>query len=336
MKIGARETSEDIALIAEVGNNHEGSMSMARELIDSAFFHGADAVKLQTYIPDLYVSPRQEARLEALRKFCLPIEFTLGLIEEYSTKGKCVFTTPFDLISARRLTSAKLVKVSSGDITFVQLLQTCAELPGDLILSTGASTEAEVRSAVDTVRRARFGGRGDQSIAVLHCVSAYPAPPEAANLRCLHHMQGWFPDVTIGYSDHTLGIESSVVAAAAGARIVEKHFTLDKQFSSYRDHALSLEPFELQLLRDRLDEVNQLLGDGKKDVQESERDMRMQIRRSVTAVKDLAVGEVITEEGLSVLRPGTGVPPDCLQKIVGRRVLRHIQAGEAISDGDVA
>jgi N,N'-diacetyllegionaminate synthase len=336
MKIGHRDSDTSICLVAEIGNNHEGSIVLAEEMIDEAFAAGADAVKLQTFVPELYVSRIHVDRLEMLRGFAIPDEDLQRLLFEYASRGRILFSTPFDLTSLDRLSTAPLLKISSGDLTFTQLLEAAARARKDMIISTGASTLVEVEAAVSLItttwQEVDFHG----SLAVLHCVSAYPAPAEAVNLRAIGTLQRTFPDVVVGYSDHALGIDVAVTAAAAGARVIEKHFTLDKDFSDFRDHQLSADPQEFSQLRQRLDELDMLLGTGIKKPQEVEIEMRSVIRRSITTVRALPAGCQLDLTDLCIVRPGQGFEPAQLNRILGRTLATDVGAGHAIREDDLA
>lgn len=336
MKIGERETQRSVVLIAEVGNNHEGSIELAQELIEAAFAAGADAVKLQTFIPELYVSSLQVERLAMLHRFALPNEELQRLLLDYRSRGLTLFTTPFDLTSLSRLSTAPLLKISSGDITYTQLLEAAARARKDIIISTGASTLMEVEAAVALIRETWSEIDYEGGLAALHCVSAYPAPLDAVNLRAIGALRDALPDVVIGYSDHVLGIEVALVAAAAGARIIEKHFTLDKNYSDFRDHQLSADPGEFSQLRERLDDLDTLLGTGVKEPQSVEIEMREAIRRSITASRDLPAGHRLEEADVCVVRPGGGLAPSRLNEVTGRRLITDASAGHTLVEGDMA
>ena len=336
MNIGSVNTASRVALIAEVGNNHEGSASRAEELIEAAFAAGADAVKLQTFVPELFVSREQTERLEMLNRFSLPDEQLQLLLRKYGSRGLVVFSTPLDLVSLEQLSAAPLIKISSGDITFAQLIEATAQSRKDMILSTGASTLTEVRKAVDLVRSTwtREGHQGD--LAVLHCVSAYPAPPHSLNLRAIQTIKEALPEVSVGYSDHSLGIDAAIAAVAVGARIIEKHFTLDRNQSHYRDHQLSADPLELALLRERIDELECMLGPGDKRPSDAEEEMRTQIRRSVSVCRDLPVGHRLTNDDLCMVRPGNGLAPTQVDEVIGCTLRRSVSAGEILMHSDIA
>jgi len=336
MRVGHRDTDTSIALVAEIGNNHEGSIALAVEMIEAAFAAGADAVKLQTFVPELYVSSVQVDRHAMLRRFALPNEELQRLLEEYGSRGLSLFSTPFDLTSLALLSTAPVVKISSGDLTFTQLLEAAAESRKDIIISTGASTLFEVEEAARLITRTWGEVDYQGSLAVLHCVSAYPAPSEAANLRAIGTLRSALPNVVVGYSDHALGIEVALIAAAAGARIIEKHFTLDKNLSDFRDHQLSADPVEFAQLRARLDHLNTVLGSGVKEPQDVEAEMRTVIRRSVTTTRDLPAGHRLEEADLCVVRPGGGLPPYRLSDVEGRALITDTSAGHSLAEGDIS
>lgn len=336
MKIGERETQRSVVLIAEVGNNHEGSIELAQELIEAAFAAGADAVKLQTFVPELYVSSLQVERLAMLRRFALPTEELQRLLLDYRSRGLTLFTTPFDLNSLSGLSTAPLLKISSGDITYTQLLEAAARARKDIIISTGASTLMEVEAAVALIRETWSEIDHDGGLAALHCVSAYPAPLDAVNLRAIGALRDALPDVVIGFSDHVLGIEVALLAAAAGARIIEKHFTLDKNYSDFRDHRLSADPGEFSQLRERLDDLDTLLGTGVKEPQDVEIEMRVAIRRSITASRDLPAGHRLEEADVCVVRPGGGLAPSRLNEVTGRSLITDVDSGHTLVEGDMA
>lgn len=333
MRIGNIETSDRVALVAEIGNNHEGSVALAEELIGLAHEAGADAVKLQTFIPELYVTSKDVDRLEMLKRFALPMDETLRLIRSAEDSGIHVFSTPFDVSSAEKLGHVvRTFKVSSGDITFKDLLSAIGRQRIDTIISTGASDLTDVEIAVDTIRSFWMGPETQPALGILHCVSAYPADPSAVNLRAMSTLKNKFPFATVGFSDHTLGIDVAVAAVAAGATIIEKHFTIDKAYSSFRDHGLSAEPQELRELRKRIDDVFHQLGSGEKVPHSSEIDNVSLIRRSLTAARDLQVGHVLSSADLICVRPGTGLPPTEFYSVLGRHTALPIQAGEAITE----
>ena len=334
MIVGSSDTTSGVALVAEVGNNHEGSVSKAEELIEAAFVAGADAVKLQTFVPELYVSESQSERLELLRRFRLPDEEVQRLLTSFKSRGMTVFSTPFDLVSLQLLESVPLIKISSGDITFAQLLSAAARTRKDIIISSGASTLDEVQWAVNLIEAtwAELGHTG--ILAILHCVSLYPAPAELLNLRAISTLKNTFPGCVVGYSDHALGIDAALAAVAAGASIIEKHFTLDKESSSFRDHRLSADPSEFLRLREGIDQLVAMLGSGDKVPQDAEVEMRTLIRRSVALSRDLPGGHRVGPDDVCIVRPRSGLAPVQIDQVLGRRLRHAARAGDSLSEGD--
>ncbi len=332
MRIGNVDTTTGVALIAEIGNNHEGSIALAEELIGLAHEAGADAVKLQTFVPELYVSALESDRMAMLKRFALPMDETQRLIREADARGIHVFSTPFDTVSAARLGEVvRTFKISSGDITFKGLIVAVGSQGRDVILSTGASHLVEVEAAVDILASVWAEKNAHPELGILHCVSAYPAVASEVNLRAMNTLKKRFPFASVGFSDHTMGIDVAVTAVAAGASIIEKHFTKDKSFSTFRDHALSADPQELRELRERIDDVAQQLGSGEKTPLLSEIGTRLLIRRSITAARDIPEGHFLRLDDLICVRPGKGISPFGIETVIGRRTLHPIQAGEAIT-----
>lgn len=334
MRIGKADTGSAVALVAEIGINHEGSLEMAMEMVGRADEAGADAVKIQTYVPELYAPWGDTRRLEMLRRFHLDRDPTRRLVHWAEKQGITVFSTPFDLNSVEFLLSlSSLVKIASGDITFFPLLERLAQSDVDLILSTGASSLEEVAEAMAILHRS--GRPTERAIALLHCVSLYPASPETLNLRAITALQQAFPEATIGYSDHSLGPDAAVLACALGARIVEKHFTLDKDFSAFRDHALSATPRELADLRVRLDDTMLRIGEAKKYPHQAEARTRDVIRRSIVLSDDVVAGTILTRDQFQYLRPGTGISPRLYRNVEGRRTNRDLEAGTVLQWTDI-
>jgi N,N'-diacetyllegionaminate synthase len=332
MRIGSFDTEKRVLLIAEIGNNHEGDVSVARELVEEAARCGADAVKFQTFRTEHYVRAADAERFERLKRFELPQEDVTGLAELARSRGLLFLSTPFDLGSVDLL--ADLVdafKVASGDLTFVPLLRRIASTGKPVLLSTGMGELDEIRESVRVVRDA-WGSDGE--LAVLHCVSSYPVPPEEASLRAIVTLQAEL-DCTIGYSDHTVGLDAAPLAVALGAQIVEKHFTLDKNYSEFRDHALSADPAELRELVARVRVASELLGGAGKTLQPSERGSVSALRRSIVAAADLPAGHVLAEADLTWTRPADGLPPGSEDLLLGRSLIRAVHFGEPLREADV-
>jgi sialic acid synthase SpsE len=330
MKIGRHDLTEKVFVIAEIGNNHEGEYSVAQEMVAQAAEAGVDAVKFQTFIPEHYVSSSDAARLERLRKFQLTQEQFRQLARQAEGLGLVFFSTPFDLASARFLDRIQsLFKIASGDNNFYPLIETVAGLKKPMIVSTGL---ADMPLLTEVRRRIRaVWGALDPGLAFLHCVASYPVPASQANLGAIPALARQFPDVTIGYSDHTLGIEAAAMAVAAGARLVEKHFTLAKDYSDFRDHQLSADPADMRALVARIRGVSAMMGRVEKVPQACEESLRGAVRRSIAAGRSLPAGTVLGAADITWVRPGDGIAPGEEASVLGKTLKRTLNQGELLS-----
>lgn len=323
-------------LIAEAGVNHNGDLALAHRLVDAAAASGADAVKFQTFRADAVLSPvaakaayqkettsEGESQLDMARRLELPFEAFVELARHCRERGIVFLSTPFDDESARFLDSLDVaaIKVSSGDLTNLPFLRRLADFGRPLIVSTGMATLGEVEQAVAHCHRDR--------LVLLHCVSAYPAAPADVNLLAMETLRRAF-GVPVGLSDHTPGIAVPLAAAALGACVVEKHFTLDRTLSG-PDHRASLEPGELASLAQGLRDVAAALGDGRKRPAHAEADIAAVARRSLVAARDLQAGEILTEEMIAIKRPGSGLPPALLPHVLGRKLTAAARGGDLIT-----
>ena len=326
-------------VIAEAGVNHGGDPDLAFRLVDAAVAAGADAVKFQTFKADRVASPQaakaayqrrttpeDEAQVDMLRRLELPFQVFAELDAYCRRLGIQFLSTPFDDESAEFLARLGIpaFKVASGEITNLPFLRRLAGYGRPLIISTGMAGLGEVEAAVAAVT-----GAGCRDLVLLHCVSNYPADPADVNLRAMDTLRAAF-DVPVGYSDHTPGADIALAAVARGACVLEKHFTLDRSLPG-PDHAASLEPGELRDLVAGVRRVEAALGDGRKRPAASEMETRALARRSIVAARDIARGTVVTEDMLDLRRPGTGLPPQMLEHIVGRVARRPIAAGTLLS-----
>lgn len=328
MRIGDRDTGARVLVVAEIGNNHEGDVGAARELVRLAAEAGADAVKLQTYRTALFVRPADADRYARLERFELPPASVAELQRLARELGLLFLSTPLDLEAVALLEPlVDAYKIASGDNDFWPLLDAVRATRKPVVVSTGMSTLEGVARAVDRLR--------GSEVALLQCTSAYPAPEHEANLAAIGLLAARFR-VTVGYSDHTLGIDACVAAVAAGARIVEKHFTLDKARGGFRDHQLSADPDDLRELVRRVRDVETLLGRPEKTVQPSEEETVRAARRSVVAARDLEAGHAVAWEDLVWLRPRDGLAPDEAGDILGATLVRAVAAGEPIRRQDVS
>jgi N-acetylneuraminate synthase len=311
---------------------------LARRLVDVAAAAGADAVKFQTFDSRALVSraaPKaayqvettggEQSQLEMLRALELDAAELAALAAHCARRGILFFSTPFDEASADALEAlgVPLFKIASGEITNVPLLRHIAAKRRPVILSTGMATLGEVETALGALRAA-----GDPPVALLHCLSAYPAPVAEMNLRAMDTLRERF-GCPVGLSDHTLGLPIALAAVARGARILEKHVTLDKTLPG-PDHRASLDPDELSALVAGVRAIEAALGDGVKRPMPSELDTMRVARRSLVAARPLKIGERLTAEAVAVKRPGTGIPPTELERVLGRRLLRAVEADEVL------
>ena len=332
MKIANKDTNDQVFIIAEIGNNHEGDIDLAKKMIHEAAATGVDAVKFQTFQSEHYVSTKDEARFARLKQFELSPDQFAELAKEAKEAGIIFISTPFDLGSVEVLEPlVEAYKVSSGDSTFYPLLEAVALKGKPMIVSTGLSTLEEV-AEIDRVVHAVWEANGiDQELALLHCVSSYPVPLDQANLNAIKTMQDSFTNCLIGYSDHTMGSEAAIAAVAMGARIVEKHFTLDKNYSDFRDHQLSADPVEMTQLVKSIRAVEQMLGNGEKVPQECEVDVIGKVRRSVVASGDFPAGHVIGEDDLTWIRLSGGTAPGQEATLLGKALSTPIKTQDLIT-----
>jgi N,N'-diacetyllegionaminate synthase len=328
-------------VIAEAGVNHNGELDLAFKLIDAAAAAGADAVKFQTFIASEVITAEaakaeyqktttgeQESQLEMVKRLELSFGDFRKLKMYCDDQGITFLSTPFDLKSVDFLAGLGVValKISSGDLTNDPLLRHVAAQKRPVILSTGMSDMDEVREALAVINAA-----GNNDVILLQCVTNYPAAAEDINLRAMLSMQSAF-DVNVGYSDHTLGIEIPLAAVALGACVIEKHFTLDKNFAG-PDHRASLEPHEFKAMVEGIRKVEASLGDGRKVPAASEASNAAVARRSIVASRDISAGTVITPAEITFKRPGTGLPPRMVDQVVGKTARVDVKAGTLLELG---
>lgn len=334
MKIDNVDTNKEVLLIAEIGNNHEGSYSLAEEMIGRAAEAGAGAVKFQMIVPERLVSASQTKRVEQLKRFQLSYKEFKSLANVAKSENIIFLSTPFDLQSAIFLESlVPAYKIASGDITFFPLIKKIAKTGKPIILSSGMANLREVIHTRDFIYNIWDSQEIKSDLAVLHCVSSYPTLPHNADLLSIKSLEKL--GVTVGYSDHTLGVEAAVLSVAVGARIIEKHFTIDKNYSDFHDHQLSADPIELKQLVERVREAGVMLGDGGKKNLECEQVNKTALRRSIVANMDLDKGTILEWEHLSWVRPAGGLPPGAENEILGRILKQPVKRGEMIFCKDV-
>lgn len=331
MKIGPWQTDETVLVIAEIGNNHEGDFELAGEMLRLAAEAGAGAVKFQTIVPEKLVVSTDEARIKQLKRF----QFSYKQFEELAAYARSLnvlfMSTPFDLESAEFLnTIVDGFKIASSDNNFLPLLDTVIDTEKPLIMSTGMALDAELQHTVKHIRQRQADKGKNGEVALLHCVSSYPTPVDQANLNGIRYLTDQFEDITVGYSDHTLGVDAAVLSVGLGARIIEKHFTINKNHSEFRDHQLSADPAEMAELVQRVKDAETLLGSYGKVVAENEQPVRSAARRSIAAKVDLPEGHRIQMSDLTWLRPGSGIPIGQEETLVGKTLSQEVNAGVLI------
>lgn len=331
MKIANIDLDREVLVIAEIGNNHEGSFALAEELIGKAAQSGAGAVKFQTIVPELLVHPIQKERIAQLNKFKFTYDQFRKLKNTANNCGVLFLSTPFDLKSADELADyVPAFKIASGDNDFYPLLKKTAMFKKPIILSSGLAERGLIEDAVNYIKNIWNHVNYDtNNLAVLHCVVSYPTKQEEANLLRIRHLieLGVIP----GYSDHTIGIEAAVLSVALGARIIEKHFTIDKNYSNFRDHSLSADPDDMRMLTERVREADLMLGRGTWELQTAELNNEQAVRRSIVAAREINEGAVISEDDIVCLRPRNGMVPRDYELLLGRRTNKKIIPGDYLS-----
>ena len=325
-----------VLVIAECGVNHNGKIENALRLVKVAAEAGADIVKFQTFTADALVvnnNPKNqpdsgiETQYVMLKKLQLERAHHLELIDHCNKCRIEFLSTPFDLESIRYLAGLDLsyFKIPSGEITNLPYLRLVGGYGKPIILSTGMADESEIETALDILQAS---GTQREKITMLHCNTAYPTPMKDVNLRAMIGLREKF-GVLVGYSDHTLGIEVPVAAVAMGARVIEKHLTLDRNLPG-PDHLSSLMPNEFEQMTKAIRSIEIALGDGVKQVSPSERENRLKVRKSIVASKVIKVGEEYSLGNLTTKRPGKGLSPMCWDQVIGRRAERDYQKDELI------
>jgi len=328
-------------VIAEAGVNHNGDLELARKLIGVAAEAGADLVKFQTFVTANNISrsaPKaeyqkgstdpEESQYEMVRKLELSKDDHLELIEECKRRKIGFFSTAFDAISIDMLEELNIsdyVKVPSGELTNLPYLRYLTRHGKNVLLSTGMANLGEIEAAINVVEQA---GTPRDKITVLHCTTEYPTPMGDVNLRAMVNIGKAF-GVSVGYSDHTPGIEVPIAAVALGATVIEKHFTLDRTLPG-PDHRASLEPDELKAMVQAIRNIEKALGDGIKRPSPSELKNKPIARKSLVAARPIKAGEAFSEDNLMAKRPGTGISPMQWDEVIGRTAPRDFSEDELI------
>lgn len=340
IEIAGRKIGPDFKpyIIAELSANHNGSIEVALKTLEAAAKCGVDAIKIQSYTPDtMTISCDKEDfqikgglwdsyNLYDLYKWAqTPFEWHQPLFAKAKELGLTLFSTPFDESAVDLLESldAPAYKIASFELTDLPLIKYVAQTGKPMIMSTGMANLAEIAEAIQTARES-----GCQDLVVLHCISAYPAPVEQSNLATIKDLAQRF-DVISGLSDHTLGTAVAVTSVALGASIIEKHFTLDRNEKG-PDSEFSIEPDELKTLVEESNIAFQAIGHAGYEIKPVE-ESNIKFRRSLYFVKNIEQGETITEQHIKRIRPGYGLPPKYLSKVIGKKANQTIERGTAVS-----
>lgn len=330
-----------IIIIAEAGVNHNGDMEMARRMVAAAAEAGADYVKFQTAVPELVISSiapkakyqeettgKEESQLEMCKAIHLPLSAYSELAALCKEHGIGFMSTPFDMVSIDTLAEIGMDywKIPSGEITNLPYLRKIGRLKGKVIMSTGMANLAETERAVEILEE---NGTQRKDVTLLHCTTQYPTPIADVNLRAMLALRGLGCGRT-GYSDHTVGITVPVAAAAMGAEVIEKHFTLDKSLPG-PDHRASLDPTELKAMVKAIRDTELALGSPIKRVAPSEQPNIEVARKSIVAARNIKKGEILTEENITVKRPGNGLSPLLWDEVVGRKAEKDFEYDSLIT-----
>ena len=326
-----------VYIIAEAGVNHNGDINLAYQLVDAAKAAGVDCIKFQTFKSENLVSHTAQkaeyqkvatgdsSQQDMLKQLELSFGEFVSLKEYCDRKGICFLSTPFDFESIEFLNSIEMPfwKIPSGEVTNYPYLVALAKTGKPVVMSTGMCEMQEIEDAIAVLRE-----NGASDIKLLHCNTEYPTPYEDVNLRAMKTLRDAF-GVEVGYSDHTKGIEVPIAAVAMGAAVIEKHFTLDRNMEG-PDHKASLEPQELKQMVDSIRHIEAALGSGDKKPSPSEKKNMAVARKSIVAAARIKAGDILTEENITVKRPGNGICPMRWKEVLGTRAVRDFEEDELI------
>ena len=330
--------ASDYLVIAEIGHNHQGDLENCIMLFDAAKSAGATAVKLQKrdnkalftkeFYNQPYNSPNAYGSTYGIHREKLEFgrEQYNVLIEHAKKIGITFFSTPFDISSANFLADLGMpaFKIASADIRNIPLLRHVAQFEKPMIISTGGASLSDVERAVEEIAKYNL------QLAIMQCSAVYPPKDQELNLRVIETYKKHFSDFVIGYSGHDVGINMTLIAAALGARIIEKHFTLDHTLKG-TDHALSLEPQEMALLVKKLKRIKHGMGNGVKEVQDVEKQAIIKMGKKIVAAHDLVANHLLSLEDIAIKSPGDGLSPDHLPNILNKRLIKALKADENIT-----
>ena len=323
-------------IVAELNSSHRGKVDIAKKMIDAAKACGCDAVKFQSWTDASLYSGSYYAKNPIARRmvkgFALLPEALVELSAYCRESGIDFASTPYSRREVDLLVDTcdvPYIKIASMDINNIPFLEYIAGRMVPIVLSTGMATLDEIRAAVRAIE-----GRGNQQICILHCVSLYPVAHEHVHLNNMRMLKAEFPECSVGYSDHTMGSEAACAATALGALMIEKHFTLDSSMIGW-DNQMATEPEVMAQLVRECRNVSKALGTYERNVTKEEMEQRAKMRRSIIASRNLSAGHVLTIEDLDAKRPGDGIPPNEIARVIGKKLKRDIEVDEMLMPDDL-
>lgn len=331
MKLKNFNLKKKVFIIAEVGNNHEGNFVIAKKLVHQAAKAGASAVKFQIFKTENYVRKKDKKRFNQLKRFELSHK-QFQFLKKLAHKNKLKFiATPFDLYSADFVVkNADIIKIASGDNNFYPLIDKVLKSKKPIIISTGMTNASQIKILTNYIVKAIGKKESEKRISLLHCVTSYPVDDKFANLRSIDYLIK-NSKLTIGYSDHTLGNEACIAAVTIGAKIIEKHFTINKKFSKFRDHALSADYLDMKNLVKGIRKIEMQLGKFNKEILKPEKKMVKIVRRAVYADRDILSGEKLNFKNIKFLRPAITSNFNSLKKVIGKKIKKNFYKDKKIN-----
>lgn len=331
MKLFGKDLDQSVAIVAEIGVNHEGDLDKAHLLLSLAAGAGADAVKFQSYTPARYASASDPDRLKRVTQFALDEDAHRELATRAKELGVAFLSTPLSEDWVPLLSElGEAIKIASGDLTFEPAIRAAAQTGKPVLISTGLGTLGEIETTFRWFEEEVGSSALQDRLVLMHCVSAYPVPVEQANVYSVPYLAERF-DVHIGYSNHVIGPESCWAAVANGASVLEVHFTDQKHGREFRDHELSFEPADLEALVEAVPKIRQSLGTRSKERLPCEQPLLEAVRKGVVAARDLEKGSALTVDDVMYARPATHVPSGEVSKLLGVTLQEPIARGECIT-----
>jgi len=330
MQLFGKNLSKEVAVVAEIGVNHEGDVEVASSLLELAAGAGVDAVKFQTYTPEKFISTSTPERFERVKRFALDENAFLRLSEEAEKLRVAMFSTAVTEDSVALVNKiGQAIKIASGDLTFEPVIRAAAQTGKPIIVSTGLGIESEIDQAVSWVREEIGSNSLSECLVLMHCVSAYPTPLDQTNVRSVPYLATRY-GVPTGYSNHAIEVEACLAAVALGACVLEVHITDCKSERMFHDHGLSFEIDELAKLVDMVPRIRASLGEFRKERQVSELPLLDVARKGLVAAHDLQPGTILKQDHVMFARPATEFPASALPKIIGSRLKIGLRRGEII------